>query len=183
MCCGVGWELRPPEWGDLFILFWGSPPLDKTLSLAGYSQGWWWLLYTALFFTLEQTHCTFVACSSKWVTSFSQHIFSIHCSGVRTKLFGCHVADATWSCYHLGAFCVHHKPFMSCHFMQSHVLCSVHVCVAVRVQGLLISAPGHVTTTLPPNSAKPSGFLGPSNPSSTTIPTTRNLWTACWGCC
>ena len=111
---------------------------------------------------------------NEWLAFHS--IFSVSTVAVYVQgCFGCHVADATWSCCHLGAFCVHHKPFMSCHFMQSHVLSSVHACVAVRVQGLLISAPGHVTTTLPPSSAKPSGFLGPSNPQQHNYPHHQEL--------
>ena len=56
----------------------------------------WLFLYSALLFTLEQTHCALVACDSEWVTRFTQLVLNIHCSGVLTALFGCYMAGATW---------------------------------------------------------------------------------------
>ena len=53
--------------------------------------------YIALFSTLEQTHCTYIACDSEQMTSFHSAFFlsNIHHSGVLAALFGCYMAGAT----------------------------------------------------------------------------------------
>ena len=47
----------------------------------------------ALFSTLKQTHCAYVACDSNQVTSFLQRTLNIHPRGVLTALFGSYMAD------------------------------------------------------------------------------------------
>ena len=80
--------------------------------------------YISLFFSaIEQTHCAFVACDSKWMTVGFYGAFWISTNVVYVQRcqFGCYTAGATWTCRRLGAFCViiqscsmsHH--FMSCH--------------------------------------------------------------------
>ena len=65
--------------------------------------------YTALFSTLEHTHCALVACGDyKWVTvALYRALLNVHPSGILTELFGCDMAGATWNCCRLGAFCAH----------------------------------------------------------------------------
>ena len=60
--------------------------------------------HTVLLSALKQTHCTNVACDSKWVTVALYNVFlNNHQSGVLTALFGCYVASAMWNHCHLGA--------------------------------------------------------------------------------
>ena len=47
----------------------------------------------AVFSTLEQTHCAYVRCDSKWVTSFLRCTLNIHPRDVLTALFGSYMAD------------------------------------------------------------------------------------------
>ena len=57
-------------------------------------------------------------------------------AGVLTALFSCYMADATWNCSRLGAFCVGYtiQPCtMSPHFMQSHIR-RMYACLAVTCQ-------------------------------------------------
>ena len=64
--------------------------------------------HTALFCAPEQTHWALVACDRMsdcnfllrvWI--FTKVVYLQHC-------FGCYMAGATWNCYSLGTFCLHH---------------------------------------------------------------------------
>ena len=43
----------------------------------------------------------------EWL-GFNSAFLNIHQSGVRTALFDCYMAGATWNCFRLGAVCVRH---------------------------------------------------------------------------
>ena len=103
--------------------------------------------YIAIFSALKQTHCTFVACDSKWVTAAFYSVLNVHWSGVFTALFGCYIAGALWNCCHLSICSMYtiQPCTMSHHFMQSHI-CRVHVllypatCTFDRMMGSFLTA-------------------------------------------
>ena len=88
----------------------GSPQVNKHRHMSVHIQIYFlfssytdWLsdrFYIALFFALEQTHCTLVACVYEWMTElcFLMHVLNIYRSGVLTELFGCYMGGATWNC-------------------------------------------------------------------------------------
>ena len=64
--------------------------------------------HTVLLSALKQTHCTNVACDSKWVTVAFYKTYWI-----LTALFGCWMAGVTWNCCHLGTssvYTINHAP-------------------------------------------------------------------------
>ena len=100
--------LQPQIWSNCIIV------CDWVALAACYCC--WSLLYSA---TLHS-----------WADSLHSHVFlhewlafhsvflNIHQSDVLTTLFDCYMAGATWNCYHLGVFCVHHTTMH--HIMSLH---------------------------------------------------------------
>ena len=88
----------------------------------------------ALFSTLEQAHCAFIVCDSKWVTvafysvswTSTEVVYIQSCLDV-TWLVACETAAISAHSVHTIQPCT-----TSCHFKQNHK-CSVHACLAVSV--------------------------------------------------
>ena len=88
-----------------------------------YCSCWsWLLLYSAVFHSQADSLCSYHM--QFWMSDklFTVPFLNIHQNGVLTALFGCYMAGATWNCYCLCMFCVHHTTMHHvCDFMQDDI--------------------------------------------------------------
>ena len=83
------------------------------------------------FSALKHTHCTHVACDSKWVTVAFHSILEYSLKWCNTALSGFYMADANWNCCHLGACSVY--TIQPCTSLQCQLF------EATYIQGVLFS--------------------------------------------